>query len=373
MREIATSSRAAARLERAREWLCARARGERVLVVAATQDGAAEMVRDATRLAGAAFGWQRFTLGRLAAVIAAETLAARGLSPLSALGVEAVCARVVQRMRGRLGRFEPIAGQPGLPRALSRSLQELRLAGARPGGDLGALLAAYEAELDEARLADRAGVFRLALEAESPLFALPALLVDLPLRAALEERLVGRLCAEVLAVAPRGDEGRISRALGVAAVALAEPQDSSLARVQQRLFEEGAEALPPLGDDVLLLSAPGESRECVEIARLLLREAERGVPFDRMAVLLRAPSQYRALLEEALSRAGVPAHFATGTLRPDPAGRAFLALLACAAEGLSARRFAEYLSLGEVPQAVGGRAARGAARRRALGASGRPS
>ena len=203
VREIATSSRAAARLERAREWLCARARGEHVLVVAATQDGAAEMVRDATRLAGAAFGWQRFTLGRLAAVIAAETLAARGLSPLSALGVEAVCARVVQRMRGRLGRFEPIAGQPGLPRALSRSLQELRLAGARPGGSLGALLAAYEAELDEARLADRAGVFRLALEAESPLFALPALLVDLPLRAALEERLVGRLCAEVLAVAAR--------------------------------------------------------------------------------------------------------------------------------------------------------------------------
>ncbi len=105
---------------------------------------------------------------------------------------------------------------------------------------------------------------------------------------------------------------------------------------------------------MLLLSAPGESRECVEIARLLLREAERGVPFDRMAVLLRAPSQYRALLEEALSRAGVPAHFATGTLRPDPAGRAFLALLGCAADGLSARRFAEYLSLGEVPQAVGG-------------------
>src|SRR5207249_68165 len=33
----------------------------------------------------------------------------------------------------------------------------------------------------------------------------------------------------------------------------------------------------------------------------------------------------------------------------DPSGRAFLALLACAAEGLSARRFGEYLSLGQVP------------------------
>src|SRR5262249_7240093 len=35
--------------------------------------------------------------------------------------------------------------------------------------------------------------------------------------------------------------------------------------------------------------------------------------------------------------------------RPDPSGRAFLALLDCALEGLSARRFAEYLSLGQVP------------------------
>src|SRR5512138_3056659 len=85
-----------------------------------------------------------------------------------------------------------------------------------------------------------------------------------------------------------------------------------------------------------------------------MREAERGLPFDRMAVLLRAPSQYRPLLEEAFSRAGIPAHFAAGSLRPDPAGRAFLALLGCAAEGLSARRFAEYLSLGEVPAAIEG-------------------
>ncbi len=103
--------------------------------------------------------------------------------------------------------------------------------------------------------------------------------------------------------------------------------------------------------DVVVLSAPGESRECVEVARLLQREAGRGVPFDRMAVLLRAPAQYRAHLEEALRRASVPAHFARGTVQPDPAGRAFVALLACAAEKLSARRFAEYLSLGQVPDA----------------------
>jgi len=253
-----------------------------------------------------------------------------------------------------LGRFQPLAEQPGLARALSRTLQELRLASAKPGGDLGRILAEYAAELAAAKLADRAQIFQLALTAEHELLALPALLVDLPLQAPLEALLLARLSGEVLATAPPSDAARVSQALGVAATALVEPRDTYLARVQQGLFQETSPDGGPLGDDVVLLSAPGEARECVEIARLVLREAGRGVPFDQMAVLLRAPSQYRPLLQEAFARAGVPAHFASGTLRPDPAGRAFLALLACAADGLSARRFAEYLSLGEVPQAVQG-------------------
>ena len=109
---------------------------------------------------------------------------------------------------------------------------------------------------------------------------------------------------------------------------------------------------PPAGendDSVVLFSAPGEGREAVEIARRLLQEAERGVPFDQMAVLLRAPQTYLSVLEHALDRAGIPAWFNRGTRRPDPAGRALLALLACADEELSARRFAEYVSLGQVP------------------------
>ena len=100
-----------------------------------------------------------------------------------------------------------------------------------------------------------------------------------------------------------------------------------------------------------MFSAPGEGRECVEIARRVLREARRGVPFDRIAIALRAPQHYAGLLEHALERAGIPAYFERGTRRPHPAGRAFLALLRCAADNLSARRFAEYLSLGQVPDA----------------------
>jgi hypothetical protein len=73
------------------------------------------------------------------------------------------------------------------------------------------------------------------------------------------------------------------------------------------------------------------------------------VRFDEMAVLVRSPQQYAGLLEHACGRAGVPAWFDRGTRRPDPAGRALLALLACANEDFSARRFAEYPSLGQVP------------------------
>jgi CRISPR/Cas system-associated exonuclease Cas4 (RecB family) len=353
VKQLRTSASAQARLDQAAQWLARRGRAERVLVIGASTEAAAELVREAAQ--PAAFGWQRLTLGRLAAMAAADALAERGLSPISSLGLEAVCARVVHELghENALGRFQPVAAQPGLSRALARTLVEVRLAGARPEGDLGHILEAYEAELARAKLADRAEVFRLS--SSSPLFALPALLLDLPVHSALEERLIARLSGDVLAVAPSADERaveRLSRALGVAPQELPEPSETSLQRVQRHLFAQGAPPRESLGDDVVVLSAPGESRECVEIARLVRREAERGVPFDRMAVLLRAPGQYRALLEEAFVRAGVPAYFAQGTVHPNPAGRAFLALLACAAEGLSARRFAEYLSLGEVPNAT---------------------
>src|SRR5206468_12489006 len=125
--------------------------------------------------------------------------------------------------------------------------------------------------------------------------------------------------------------------------------DSDLTRARDFLF---AAAAPPPGasrGDVLFFSAPGEGREAVEIARRILDEARAGTLFDAMAVLLRAPEVYGSLLGVALRRAGVSAWFGRGTSRPDPSGRAFLALLDCALEGLSARRFAEYLSLGQVP------------------------
>src|SRR5271157_2203491 len=102
-------------------------------------------------------------------------------------------------------------------------------------------------------------------------------------------------------------------------------------------------------------------QECVEIVRQIHAEARRGVPFDRIAILLHDPLRYGAYVQEALRRADIPVYFARGTARPEPGGRALLALLACAAENLSAKRFAEYLSLAQVPDVEADGAPRGAA------------
>ncbi len=125
--------------------------------------------------------------------------------------------------------------------------------------------------------------------------------------------------------------------------------ENSLSIAKEHLFENSAPPRAKLDGSILLRNWPGEPRECVEIVRSIQAEAAKGVPFDQMAVLLNSPGEYRSHLEEAFSRAEIPAYFAQGTTAPDPAGRAMLALLSCAAEGLSARRFAEYLSLGQVP------------------------
>ena len=128
------------------------------------------------------------------------------------------------------------------------------------------------------------------------------------------------------------------------------PADSDLLSLRRFIFSNERPAPRQRAGDVRLFSAPGEGREAMEIVRRVLDEAARGVPFDEMAVFLRTPQQYLGLLDHACARGDVPVYFDRGTRRPDPAGRAFLALLSCAADGLSAKRFDEYLSLGQVPR-----------------------
>jgi RecB family exonuclease len=370
-----TSPAASVRIGVAQAWLSARGPDEEVLVVGATRDAANELLRAAAASRGAAFGWQRTTLTRLSAALAQEALEGARAVPVSALVAEALAARVLHAERSGpgLGRFAAVEEGPGLVRAVARVVDELRLADVsaerveKEAPELARWLRAFENALIEERLADRARLLRLAAQRAAsgsahPLLGLPTLLLDVAIENAAERTLVAALAArapELVATLPAGDaasEARLAQALGVSAERLeVPPAPATLARLQTHLFEKSEPQPASLGDDVALLSAPGESRECVEIARRIHRLADAGVAFDRIAVLLRAPEEYRAHLLEAFGRAGIPAHFARGTVRPDPAGRAFLALLRCRAERLSASAFAEYLSLGEVPDTDTGR------------------
>ncbi|MBK8251972.1 MAG: PD-(D/E)XK nuclease family protein [Polyangiaceae bacterium] len=368
---IFSSPRAHERLEEALRHLRARTRGAEGLAVGASLDALTDLYAVLAREGRAVFGEHRTTLMRLAAQLAAPRLAAKNLSPAGPLPLEALCARVVAslHLKGALGRFSDVATRPGLPRAIARTLRELRAADVstheleKIDADLALILVEYEAELLRHGLADRALVLRVATErvhkGDTPLAKLPLLLFDVKVEPGLETKFVAAVAAgspSVLATVPHGDtrtEDALSLALQTDVVrSTISHRGSSLERLQSYLFEERELPRASLGSDVMVISAPGESRECVEVVRVLRDEAERGTPFDEMAVLLRTPGSYRPHLVEALRRAGIPAAFTFGTKTPDPAGRAFLALLACAAEDYSAPRFAEYLSLGEVPDAT---------------------
>ncbi len=364
MKRVVCSPSAVDRVRAAAQWVAERGRATELIVVAATSESAKELTRRASHGLGASFGWHEFTLPRLAWALAGPALAERGFTPIGMLALEAVCARILHRSAasGSLGRLSPIADRPGLPRALARTLTELRLSsvsGERlPDSDLAGLLVELSRELDHSRLADRAHLLQAAAEVargHHPLTGKPLLLLDVPVMETLEVELVRALAAkteDLLVTVPAGDDRTLHafKDLAQPRTERAAPK-TPLERLQAGLFSEIAEAAGTK-DGVVVFSAPGESRECVEIARRIHKEAEAGIPFDAMAVILRSPTQYRPHVEEAFRRAGIPAHFAKGTAMPDPAGRAFLALLACAAEGLSASRFAEYLSVSEVPDAT---------------------
>ena len=353
-----------------------------VRVLAPTHDHSHDVVRHVLADLPASLGIERGGWVGFSVRLATPVLIARGLTPISALGFEALVARVVARARaeGALTYFADASRHPGFVPSLARTMADVRLAGLSAEAldlgtpksrDLAWLHGAIEVSLRELGYVDRAEVLRLAAEAvrdaDGPDLAQPIVLVDPALGSRLDMRLAHALVSRsvsALVTAPVGDPWteRLLASVGAwtdatEAVDHADTPDA-LRHVHTGLFEASPQGIEIRDGDgsVECLSAPGEGRECVEIARVLLAHAERGTPFDRMAVVMRSPELYASHLETALRRAEIPAYFGRGTRRPDPAGRAFLALLACAADDLSARRFAEYLSLGQVPLAPAGAA-----------------
>jgi RecB family exonuclease len=382
MRPVVTlfhSASAAARLDRARAFLGACPTLDEVVVVSATREAADDFVRQWTVERGSSFGFHRFGAAQLVAHLAAQELARLGLSPMTSLGHEALAARAAfdAIAAGELRYFAPVAGTRGFPGSLTATLGELRLArigagaldGPQPAlADLRVLLHRVDLLIRDGRLADRARLLQIAADtlrrADAPFpGARPLLWLDAAISSTVEREFVDALCARArasLITLPSGDarsiesvramECRVNEDEAPHSASAAAPHHPAIARLHVHLFSETASPLPAEPDDaVRFFSAPGEGRECVEVTRLILEEARRGVPFDAMAVVLRSPELYTGLLRAALNRAEIPAWFSRGTVVPDPAGRAFLALLACASQDLSAHAFAEYLSLAQVP------------------------
>lgn len=298
-----------------------------VLVLAANRTAAEEVARAAC--GAAMLGVRVLSFRDLVMELAVPGLNRRALVPVGRFVREALAARVTAEAMGRgaLEYLGPVASFPGFPRALTDTFEELRLnsMGAdrlrecgRSGADLARLLEAYAAELTARRFADHALRVVLALEAALPDSAVVTL--DLAPGSTLERELLERL------------------------------RQSARAQLELRLDPPGEELVRAEPGSVDVFSTSGEALESVEIARRIHAVAAEGVGFDQVGILLRSPERHQPMVAEALRRAGIPGHFTRGTLRPDAAGRAFLALLECAEEGLSASRFAEYLSLGQVPE-----------------------
>ena len=344
-----------------------------VLILAPTPGSADDFVRSPRALPSSVSSFSRKTLLRLASEMAIPEMVERGVLPLTGLAVEALCARAVNDAlkSGQLSYFHEVADTPGMSRALARTLLELRLqetdlAGLEAlgavGQDLSRLGLRFESYLRGDGLADSCLTYQLALQSLEKRATLPGempiLFYHLRPRHSLEARFVSVLAErapETLAVTLDSDREGVelfSSLLKTGPRQLAQPEtDRRLERLRHYLFSASVPPRSSTGEDASFefFSAPGESRESVEIARRIRLAADDGVRFDQVAVALRNPESYLPLLEDAFRRAGIPAYFTRGTRRPDPAGRAFLALLECAAEGLSATRFAEYLSLAQIP------------------------
>ncbi len=409
-RRFIKNPRAAVRIAAARRFLEGLGAGNPFLVVGPSRHAADRLVHEAAEgrgRQGGLFGAFRFGLFVLAQHLARPELAARELRTLTPAARLAAVVRVVHRARraGQLGRFEAAAQGPGLAVRLASTFDELRLAGVTADEvgaaeeSLGRLYGAYLGTLAEVKLADRAETFESARRAIAngaglPV-GLPLLLLDVPLRDQASRRFAAALVAaasEVFLTLPEGDRRTEEAALALGALplgalpleapaletlplgapaleapALEAPaldamplpgaerdfgdtsQDDAVASAQRHLF---ATRRPDPGAGrrgLSVVAAPGTAAEAIEHARVFLAEAADGIPFDRMAVLLPEPANQASAFQEAFERAGIPAFFEAGARRPHPAGRAFLVLLDCAREGLSATRFAEYLSLGETP------------------------
>src|SRR5215212_10055384 len=240
----------AARLEAAAKFLEPYPSDYPITIVAATRGAADDFARGLVIGRGATIGVARLSLTQLAARTAVVALAADGKTPSTGLGAEAVAARAVfAALRdASLRYFAPVATSPGFPRALARTLQELRLAGVDADvvhasiparADLADLLRRFDASFGEVGAADRAELLHTAarLLRSGPVRG-AVVLLDLAVHDEAEAALVASLAAgadNVMATMPHGDRHSVARltAIGATSQHAAEDGDGDLASLRR--------------------------------------------------------------------------------------------------------------------------------------------
>ncbi len=226
-----------------------------------------------------------------------------GIAPASALALEAVAARSAfeTARRGELAFLTPVAGAPGFPRALARSFGDLRLAGLSradlaAAGDgpgharlvaprVGSRARARRGARRRSHAAVRSGARRRGRARRS--WRARCVLLDIEIVSPVEEAFVlragrrrrrpcwPRCCRRIATRAgsgpPRARSSRRARRSGTPDL-VGDPDAPVRRRGPAGATSDGS---------FEFFSAPGEGRECVEIARRLLREARRGVRLRR--------------------------------------------------------------------------------------------
>ena len=210
MLQVFESGCAAERLDTARKFLSRVSANTEVIVVGNSRTAADDFVRDLSIESTATFGVHRFSLTQLAVRFAVSEMGRRGVAPSSALGMEALAARVAFEVmqRGELKHFGPVAARPGFAPALASALLELRACAVRPdaldeagdvGRDLSDLLREFETQLSSAGLADRTVLFELATNAAegraNALVGAPILLLDVSIAARAGRDFIAALCS----------------------------------------------------------------------------------------------------------------------------------------------------------------------------------
>lgn len=336
-------------------------------------------------------GLYPFTMTAFARAVAEPALLGQGLKAWHSGHAALLAARLIQEEAARASApaivRALIVETPRAPAAvaLGRTLGELRRAGVAParvqalarrggattedGQRLDLLARLYQRFHDEVegRYADAALLLRTARQrlADVPwLDGAEALVLDElelePLEWELLEALAARIPVRFLErEAPEGLRAgsfavRAERTLKRAAwtdtplAAIAPPAvPRGLQRLRTALFE------PPPGEavrdgSVELLTAPGEAAEVRSVARRLLREAARGVPFEEMGVILTRPERYATLFTDLFERLGIPYRLHPSLpLRHGRTARSLLLLLRC--RGLARPAVLEFLTFAPVP------------------------